>query len=600
MKISLQERQSIASLLNQLTHNEDKEIEIIIPFRAGIFDDPENIELLKNHTLLTGKNIHIFSPNEAYVNIFRKYGIPAEIREPLKNGENSPVIEEPFFREIEQELKNDTPEIEEFTKRYFDLGPKKRQNDFELQAGGEKHGEQNERIPEPPEVDASHLQPEAVHSAPEKEYMAYNSGKEVAGENEENKVREKDYLALFEPLKNKEGKEEDEKDLLQEDLKELSQKNWKIMRVKIGFALMGIVVIFIAYFYLPRATITVFAQREKDSFSLEVKAKKNLTSVDLETRMIPAQFIQITKTLTENFDAKEKGSFSEKATGKIIVYNENATPQPMIPSRFESSANLIYWSQRNIKIPARGSLEIEVIADKPGKDYDLSCKPSSPCQFTVPAWKGSDNFKKIHAKSVASLGGGVAGSGFIVSNDNYEKAQLILRNDLLKAAQQELSAQIPQQFTLLQDSVRSELLDISSTPSVNGLSIDGKATIKGTVKLQTFLLKETDLKELVDRVMKTQITKDKETKPDTVSVEYTIANMNFENGEVSLTVSASEETAFKVDIEDIKTKLIGKSEGEVRKFLSDLPKIQSANVILWPFWVRKIPDDRKRVDIDIR
>lgn len=569
MKISLEEKQSIASLLNELTHNEDKEIEIAIPFKAGIFDDPENIELLKNHALLTGKSIHVFSPNEAYVNVSRKYGIPAEIveiQESLKDEELSsqtpPVIEEPFFKEIEQELKNDTPEMEEFTKRYFDLGPKK-------------------------------LQRKEEKSEPEPERM-------LSYKHENQEADKEGSYTLFEPPENREEKGENEKDALQEDLKELSQRDWNILWIKIGVAGVCIITILGGYIYLPRATVTVFAQREKDSFSLDIKAKKNLAGIDVETRTIPAELLEITKTLTQNFDAKEKGSFSEKTRGNITVHNENATPQLMIPSRFESSGGLIYWSQRNIKIPARGSIEIEVVADKPGREYDISCKPATPCQFTVPAWKGSDNFKKIYARAVGSLGGGVNGSGFIVSNDDYEKAQMALRNNILKAAHQELSAQIPPQFTLLQDSVHSELLDISSTPPVNSISKDGKASIKGTMNLKSFLLKESDIKEIVDRVMRTQITKDKETKPDTVSIEYSVANIDFENGEVSLTVLASEEAAFTLDSEDIKTKLIGKSEEEVRKFLSNLPKVQSANISLWPFWVRKIPGSVKRIDIDIR
>lgn len=592
MKISLEEKQSIASLLNKLTHNGENEIEIAIPFKAGIFDDPENIELLKNHALLSGKSVRVSSPNEAYVNISRKCGIPAEITAleteeiPKKEyqeeeKENSPAIEEPFFQEIEQELKNDTPEMEEFTKRYFDLGPKKKQH--------------NDDGIYPIEHVSGHTE----------QYNKLFPEKEVGEEGKKHEQAEKEYISLFEPLKKAEKKEEeddedDEKDLLQEDLKGLSRNDWKIMWIKIGVAALAVVALFIAYFYLPRATIIVFAQREKDSFSLDIKAKKNTTGIDVETKTIPAQLIQINKTLTQNFEAKEKGSFSEKSRGTLKVYNDNGAPQLMVPSRFESSSGFIYWSQRNIKIPARGSLEIEVVADKPGREYDLACKASSPCQFTVPAWKGSDNFKKIHATSNAPFGGGITGSGFIVSNDDYEKAQLTLRNDLLKAAQQELSVQIPQQFSLLQDSVRSELLDISSNPPVNSLSQNGKVAIKGTMRLQAFLIKEKDLKELVDRVMKGQITKDKETKPDTVSVEYSVANMDFENGEISLTVWASEETAFTLDNEYMKTKLTGKSEGEVRKFLSDLPKVQSANITLWPFWVRKIPNNTGRVDIDIR
>ncbi|MBI3335834.1 MAG: hypothetical protein HY001_05080, partial [Candidatus Portnoybacteria bacterium] len=317
-------------------------------------------------------------------------------------------------------------------------------------------------------------------------------------------------------------------------------------------------------------------------------------------KVVPIQLIQITKEVSLPFEASEKGTFSQKAKGKILVYNENPSPQFMVPSRFQASNGTIYWSLRNIRIPSRGSLEVEVVADKAGEGYNLACSSSNPCSLTVPAWKGSDNFKKVYAKAEALIGGGVEGSGFIVSKEAYEKAEAALRETLLKQATKELLQQIPRQFTLLQDSVRSQVLNISSSPSINGLSPDGKATIKGKMELAAFLIRESDIKELASALVKSQLNEDKEIKPDTVAIEYTVKKLDFEKNEVSLEVNASEEVAFKVDPEELRRKFMGKSQEEVRDLLSGLPKIQSTKVTLWPFWVRTIPTRQDRIEITVR
>lgn len=533
MRLYVRENQSPASLVNQISQLEGREIEIIFPEGSDFFSDGENLALLKNQANLLGKNIVVICENARWRALLDQYGI--SYKEPLKS-------EPASFKEFES--KEEGPEIEEFTKRYFDLNPAKIPQEFE-------------------ELQASEEQEQ-----------------------------------LIQPLFSKDQKIQEEP--LEEELKEVSQKEWKFALYKLGASAAGIGLLIAGYFYLPQATVEVFATREKISFPFEVSAKKGLSVVDVDAKVVPIQLIQITKEVSLPFEASEKGAFSQKAKGKILVYNENPAPQFMIPSRFEASSGTIYWSLRNIRIPSRGSLEVEVAADKPGEAYNLACTSQNPCSLTIPAWKGTDNFKKVYAKAEASISGGVEGSGFIVSKETYERAETALRETLLKQATKELSEQIPGQFTLLQDSIRSQIFDVSSFPPLNGLSPDGKVTIKGKVELAAFLIRESDIKELASTLVKSQLKEDKEIKPNTVAIEYTVKKLDFEKNEVSLEVNASEEVAFKVDQEDLKRKFIGKSQEEVRDLLSKLPKIQSTKVTLWPFWVRTIPSRPDRIEITVR
>lgn len=551
MKLYIKENQHASSILNELFSVKETDIELIFPEQSDFFSDEENLELLKKQAALLQKHISIISPSGVCVELAKNHGISAS----KAGGKEGPKIEEPFFEEVETGLEKNTPAVEEFTKRYFDLGPPK--------------GQEEE----------------------EEEPLVKSAGAEVPLHKEETK----EPATLFKDLE-----EHPKKEPLKEELRTASKKAGMSTALKALGAIILIAVLGFFYVYLPKATVEVFAKREKFTFVLDITAKKDIASVDTEARIIPAERLQIRKELSESFTVTTKGTFSEKAKGEITVFNENTAEQFMIPSRFQAKNGNIYWSQRNIRIPARGSLQIEVVADKVGTEFNLECTEEKPCEFTIPAWKGTPNFTKVFGRGANPILGGVAGEGFIVTKEEFQKAEASLRARLVQEAQRELSSQIPQEFTLLEDTIRSEVVEISSEPALGGLSKDGNALLKGAARIEAFLIRESDLKTLVDVIVKSQIDKTKESKPETIHVEYSTTGVNLETSEATLHLSASEDVAVMLDVEDIKGKLAGKSESEVRNIFSQTPNVQSAEVILWPFWARQIPERLARIEVNVK
>jgi len=573
MKFYISETQSIASILNQLTHTEENDIEFIFPEQSIFFSDIENVELLKNQAKLLGKAIAILSANEQYVDIARRIGIPAQVKSAKKEKTQSETLEkEETFEEIEEDfLTKESPKEGEFTKRYFDLGkpvelPTQETPILIRKEPGKRAHEDPQESEEP--AQGQNTQPPSF----------FDEGNESSG------------------LKEREVKRQP----IEEELQAVSILTSRTTMVKAAVGVALVAILGFLYVYLPKATVEVFAQRERIAFSFDVVGKKNTVSVDADKRIVPVQSLEITKELTQPFSVKQKGSSMQKAKGHITVYNDYTKPQGMIPSRFAAQNGNIYWSQRNISIPARKSLEIEVVADKPGTTYNLDCSLKAPCSFTVPAWKGTENFTKIYGKAASPLTGGSSGEGYIVSVDEYQQAQNALRAELISQAQKELALRIPNQYKLLEDSIHSELISIASEPAVGAVSADGKAMAKGTILMQAFALKEADIHDLVNVLVKNQLDNSKEARPDSIKIDYKVNSSDAKQGSISINVNASEEVAFVIDAQDLKEKMKGKSEEEVRKFLGDLPKVQSAQVTLWPFWVRTIPTNTQKIHIDIK
>lgn len=559
MKLYISEQQSIAAIINEVTRVPERAIELVFPENSTFFKEPENLQLLKNQGILLSKEISVISPDVSAIEASRLMGIPADL---LSSKEASKVTEEiESSNEIEHDFlaaQGDSSRSADFTKRYFDLGKQQ----------------------------STGVQPVEL---PSEETPIPINHREV-------QMAEEDPLSLFE----KDIPAEEPHQSIDEELKEVVKKDSRALIIKGVAVIVGLGVVGFLYLYLPQATLQLSAQRERISFGFDVVAAKDATGVDIEKRSVPVQFIEITKELSQPFEVKKKGNLTTKAKGRITVYNELTTSQFMIPSRFQAASGEIYWSQRNINIPAKGSIEIEVVADKAGANYNLACTSSVPCTFTIPAWKGTDNYTKVYAKATHSLSGGSAGEGYIVSEAEFQQAQTALRTALLAEAQKEFSIKIPQEFTLLEDSIRSELVEISSTPAVDGISANGKAIVQGKIILQAFTINDKDIKTLVHTLVKNQLDKDKEAKEGSIKADYKILSLDYKTGKVSLNINASEEVAFVIDPEELKTRLAGKSETEVRNLLEDLPRVQSARITLWPFWVRTIPTRLERINIDIQ
>jgi len=570
MKLYISETQGVASILNQLSRSSEKAVELVFPEQSVFFADPENLQLLKNQGILLRKELSVISPNEHYVQLAQRLGLAAQVKteellmidegkEERQPSSNVPGSQE---QEIEEDyLVKESKKEGDFTKRYFDLG-------------------------KPVEL-SSQETPIEIKRVPEQANPLFHEQEEQQGDDKT------DNLPLFRALP-----EEEKRPPIEDDLKTAQNRVSRASLVKVASFCAVVLVGAFLYFYLPSASIQLFAQRQKISFSFNVSAQKNASAVDVEKRVIPAQFIEITKELSLPFEVKQKTTSTQKASGHLTVYNQNGTPQFMVPSRFQSSSGNIYWSQRNINIPAKGSLDIEVVADKPGATYNLTCTTKAPCDLTVPAWKGSDNYTKIYGKATQAITGGSAGQGYIVSSQEFESAQANLRTELTAQMQKELTTRIPQGYKLLTDANHSDLADVTSTPALNNISPDGKATIQGKMSLSTFAIKESDVKDLVNVLVKNQLDSDKQPRPETISTNVKVNTVDAQR--VSLAVNASEEVAFSINIDELKTTLVGKSEEEVRKILGDLPKVQSAQVTLWPFWVRSIPGNVDKVIITVK
>jgi hypothetical protein len=367
-----------------------------------------------------------------------------------------------------------------------------------------------------------------------------------------------------------------------------------------AFIVAGIAVFVVAaYFVLPRAKITITPKAEASNYEMSVVADKNINKVDYSLKKIPAQLVKIGKKESKEFEATGSGSGNQKARGIISVYNNYSTaPQTLVATtRFVAKdSGRLFRISKTIIVPGAkmeagklvaSSIDAEVAADQAGADYNIG-----PTEFTIPGFQGTPKYSGFFGKSKNSMSGGSSGAGAkIILAEDQESAKKILEQELKAGAAESLKEQISSNLKLFEGASKEGEPEITFSHPV------GAATEKftGTISAQIIAL-AFDPKYIVDLI---KANSGSQAAPDEKNINYGNWKVDFDKGQISMDLDISVEGASLINIADLKKKLAGKNEADIRKILSQTVSVQNAKITLWPFWVKEIPNQTNKIEITI-
>jgi hypothetical protein len=169
--------------------------------------------------------------------------------------------------------------------------------------------------------------------------------------------------------------------------------------------------------------------------------------------------------------------------------------------------------------------------------------------------------------------------------------------ELKGEVESELEKSISSDLKTLKDTTLIEVTDSSS--SVGADQPAEKFTVKVKVTGKILGFNEKDAISLINSGLGNKVAEDKIIVPNSIEINYTLTDINLNKGIAKLACDVKEIIASKIDTEEVKKSLIGKNETEVRQYLSSRTDIESAKVIFWPFWVKKVPTKEGKVKVTI-
>ena len=142
--------------------------------------------------------------------------------------------------------------------------------------------------------------------------------------------------------------------------------------------------------------------------------------------------IEVSQTASRPVTASGQEFVEREARGTITVYNDHSAKSERLiaRTRFESPAGNIYRVEKAISVPGvtdgvPGSLDVEVVADEVGEEYNLS----GDVRFTIPGLLGDDRFEAMYAELKTPVTGGFSGVQKSASENDIESAVRAVREE---------------------------------------------------------------------------------------------------------------------------------------------------------------------------
>lgn len=358
------------------------------------------------------------------------------------------------------------------------------------------------------------------------------------------------------------------------------------------------------YLFIPsaKALLELNVEKNKSDFSIKVE---NSSLDNNDQNIISSRIVENEDEIILEYNSTgENFSDGKKASGTVAIYNSysNESQTLIATTRLETKDGKIFRLVKNIVVPGfvgngdnlkPGVINAEVVADKPGDQYNLD-----PADFTVPGFIGGPKYEKFYAKSTEKMTGGFLNGKInkAVSRDDIEKAKKETEKIISEKIYDKVSGDIKNGEILLPEMLRVFTISSETDARVGDTIENFKYVIK--VKYIAIIFSENDIREIA----KNKILQNKELSSlryDTGKVEYSNITVDFDKKIADFKVYVEELFTPKIDLIILKKELLGKSEGELELILKKYPGIKNVNIEFSPSFIYRIPQYDKRFEIEI-
>jgi hypothetical protein len=369
------------------------------------------------------------------------------------------------------------------------------------------------------------------------------------------------------------------------------------------FFLISCILISIIFFIvLPKATITIVPRLEPFSSDLEIYISGNAESLNQENKIVPGVMEEAEiKSDRKKFNSTGEKDIGVKAKGSVILYNSySSNPQTLVSSTRLQSQGKTYYLLSEVTIPGAqieggkqvpGKIETVIEAEEFGEEYNLSS-----ASFIIPGLALSKQ-KNIYGESEGSIAGGTSQKIKIITEEDLNKAKDALLAEVSQKGISDIEGKIGSENMIIDNTVQAEIIELNTSGEKEKEMDDFEMELKAKILAMSF--KKNDLQELVFTNLNKELSQEKFFINENIEegINFEKIDFNIEYKKLDLKLHINKEVAWKVDEKVIKKAIKRKTSEESVKYLLENSMGKEAKVDFWPFWVKKVPQIEKKIEI---
>lgn len=315
----------------------------------------------------------------------------------------------------------------------------------------------------------------------------------------------------------------------------------------------------------------------------------------------------------------------QRASGKLTVYNTyTSEPQQIVDNtRFRSPEGRIYKAREAFTIPGRsgeepGKITVTVSADETGRAYNFTDVGAT---FTIPGFEGQPAlFDGFYAEVTTPLDGGQSGASSGVSEANREKAVTEVSESMSVALRENIQTKLAEELLLLNGATtttfqtdvgpaEAEEAVVRVTGVRRGVALSKQALAAAVADRLVSPYEGEPLEAQWNGVRFSLASSTDASQPaqaefsassEAEGTPTELSNFDFEAEQIQFVLNGETTLRWTVPERDIRGDLSGKSESSFTSVMDRYrQRIESADVIMRPFWRDEFPVDPQEIAIEV-
>lgn len=344
-----------------------------------------------------------------------------------------------------------------------------------------------------------------------------------------------------------------------------------------------------ATLFLPKAEIKIFVEPkilEKDTQVIADPAKKE---VDEAGKIIPGQIVETEVSGSSKESATGKKQIGENAKGTVVLRNKTDGLISLSKGTSLTASNGLKFSldlavniaSRSAEDGTWGKQTATVTASAVGADGNLP----SGTDFTI---LGQTTDRAV-AKAEGNFSGGTSKDVTVVSDADQKKLLASLASNLRRQAQQKLQEKLPDK-KILEEALSEEIIRKSYSKNINDQALEFSLNL--TAKYKGTAFEEKDLRLIVSKMVDTQIPQGFELNLSETETQADVSKLE-KDGRLIFLARFKAKLMPKIDSEEIKKKIRGKSLTEVSAELKQMENVLGSEITIRP----KLPAPLQRIPL---
>jgi len=537
----------VSAVVERILNSDNSSLVIFVPDDSKLAESVVNFKLLAREAKSAGKKILIQNDSEEILAMIEEAGIPSVEQKIISKPKTSKAT---FFRDIAPPTKSTRG---------------KKVSDIKTSEIDDEQSPRNTKTKEKSSESSKAKYLESFNTAPVEEITA--------------------------------------SELIKKNKKKRSLKFPKKLGATLIFILGILIVIFLSFYFLTSADLTIITKKTPWEIQSPVLASKIISENDTTNFKIPAQYMKLNRQLNQTFSTTGIKDVSVKSSGKIKIYNaySSSAQALIVNTRFVSPEGRVFRITKAVTVPGakieNGSIipsfiEVAVVADQAGEQYNIS-----PCKFTIPGFKGTVKYEKFYGQSEGAMSGGYIGEAKVASQSDMDKARAALVELATISLDQELSSKLPDGFKILDDAKVYTVDKVEYSLKAGDKADNFQADMSASLKVLVF--KESDVKDLFTKTAQTSQSELLAKELYSADFQYGVPRVDFEKGILSFPVDAKLVFRERIKTDSFRDDLTGMSKNKLEGYLKGIEGVEDMTCSITPGFIQFLPIRSSNIEISL-